>query len=127
MSWARSNRSSDGNPSFENEVALVTGAATGIVLLMTARPDVVFSDIGMPGEDGYDLIRKIRALGPERGGGVPAIAPTADARAKDRGRAVVAGSRCTWQSRSNPSSWSRWSRAWQASDRNRMSVRTTHD
>ena len=55
------------------------------------RPDVLVSDIGMPGEDGYSLIRKVRALEPERAGEVPAAALTAYARAEDRLRALSAG------------------------------------
>jgi CheY-like chemotaxis protein len=54
-------------------------------------PDIVISDIGMAGEDGYSLIRKIRALPPERGGRVPAIALTAFARPEDRRRAMLSG------------------------------------
>jgi hypothetical protein len=54
-------------------------------------PDVLISDIGMPGEDGYSLIRRVRALPAEQGGHVPAIALTAYARAEDRVRAVLAG------------------------------------
>jgi CheY-like chemotaxis protein len=45
----------------------------------------------MPVEDGYSLIRRVRALGPDRGGSVPAVALTAYARAEDRMRAVLAG------------------------------------
>jgi CheY-like chemotaxis protein len=52
---------------------------------------VLVSDIGMPGEDGYSLIRRVRALGPERGGNVPAVALTAYARAEDRVRSILAG------------------------------------
>jgi CheY-like chemotaxis protein len=52
---------------------------------------VLVSDIGMPGEDGYSLIRRIRLLDAERGGNVPAIALTAYARAEDRMKAVLAG------------------------------------
>ncbi len=55
------------------------------------RPDVMVSDIGMPGEDGYSLIRKVRGL---TGGGVkavPAVALTAYARMEDRTRAIFAG------------------------------------
>jgi CheY-like chemotaxis protein len=55
------------------------------------RPDVLVCDIGMPGEDGYSLIRRIRALGKDAGGAVPALALTAYARAEDRMRAVRAG------------------------------------
>jgi signal transduction histidine kinase len=54
-------------------------------------PDVLVSDIGVPGEDGYSLIRKVRARPPEKGGKVPAAALTAYARAEDRQRALEAG------------------------------------
>jgi signal transduction histidine kinase/ActR/RegA family two-component response regulator len=53
--------------------------------------DVVVSDIGLPGEDGYSFIHRLRALGPDRGGNVPAIALTAYARASDRTRALDSG------------------------------------
>jgi signal transduction histidine kinase/ActR/RegA family two-component response regulator len=53
-------------------------------------PSVVVSDIGMPDEDGYDLIRKMRAL-PGRAGRIPAVALTALARTEDRQRALLAG------------------------------------
>ncbi|HEX3359336.1 MAG TPA: ATP-binding protein [Tepidisphaeraceae bacterium] len=53
--------------------------------------DVLISDIGMPGEDGYALIKKIRALSPEKGGTLPALALTAYARSEDRVKSVVAG------------------------------------
>jgi PAS domain S-box-containing protein len=54
-------------------------------------PDVLLSDIGLRGESGYDLIRRIRALPPERGGRVPAAALTAYARGEDRRKALSAG------------------------------------
>jgi signal transduction histidine kinase/ActR/RegA family two-component response regulator len=54
-------------------------------------PDVVVSDIGLPGEDGYALIRRIRARSAEAGGQVPAIALTAFAHSDDRTRALRAG------------------------------------
>ena len=54
-------------------------------------PNVLISDIGMPGQDGYDLIRKVRQLPIERGGGVPAAALSAYARTEDRRRALEAG------------------------------------
>jgi CheY-like chemotaxis protein len=54
-------------------------------------PHMVLSDIGMPGEDGYDLIRKLRALPKARGGDVPAAALTAYARPEDRRRMLNAG------------------------------------
>jgi CheY-like chemotaxis protein len=49
------------------------------------------ADIGMPGEDGYSLMRKIRRLPSSRGGTVPALALTACARPEDRARALIAG------------------------------------
>ncbi len=54
-------------------------------------PDVLLSDIGMPGEDGISLIRRVRALDPDRGGKVPAAALTAYTQAADRERALSAG------------------------------------
>ena len=48
------------------------------------NPDILVSDIGMPNEDGYALIRKVRALDPELGGAIPAIALTAFAGAADQ-------------------------------------------
>ena len=54
-------------------------------------PDVIVSDIEMPGEDGYQLMRRIRELAPEHGGKTPAVALTAYARTDDRMRALSAG------------------------------------
>ncbi|MBA3357450.1 MAG: PAS domain S-box protein [Pyrinomonadaceae bacterium] len=54
-------------------------------------PEVIISDIGMPEEDGYELMRKVRVLPPEQGGLVPAIALTGYATRKDRERALAAG------------------------------------
>jgi PAS domain S-box-containing protein len=54
-------------------------------------PDVLLSDIGMPESDGYDLIRRVRALPRERGGDVPAAALTAYARPEDRRRMLNSG------------------------------------
>jgi CheY-like chemotaxis protein len=55
------------------------------------QPDILVSDIGMPIEDGYALIEKIRALSPAEGGEVPAIALTAFAGAQDREHAISSG------------------------------------
>lgn len=52
---------------------------------------ILISDIGMPYEDGYVLIRRVRALAPDRGGDVPAIALTAYARREDIVKAQEAG------------------------------------
>jgi CheY-like chemotaxis protein len=54
-------------------------------------PDILVSDIQMPGIDGYTLMRKVRQREPNRGGAIPAIALTAYTRAEDRIRALVAG------------------------------------
>jgi len=54
-------------------------------------PDVLISDIGMPDEDGYELIRKLRALPVDQGGLTPAVALTGYASRKDRERALAAG------------------------------------
>jgi CheY-like chemotaxis protein len=53
------------------------GAATGLAEFERSQPDVLLSDIEMPGEDGYTLIARIRALPPSLGGNVPAAAITA--------------------------------------------------
>jgi CheY-like chemotaxis protein len=55
----------------------VPSAAAALKVLPELQPDILISDIGMPGEDGYSLIRKIRALKPDDGGRVLAIALTA--------------------------------------------------
>jgi len=52
---------------------------------------VLVSDIGLPGDDGYALIRQVRALDEDRGGRVPAAALTAYAKDEDRHRAIAAG------------------------------------
>jgi CheY-like chemotaxis protein len=58
-------------------VVAVPSAVAALKVLPELQPDVLVSDIGMPGEDGYTLIRKIRALKPDAGGRVLAIALTA--------------------------------------------------
>ena len=73
------------------EVTPVTSAASALRAFEQSRPDVLVSDIGMPDEDGYSLIRKVRALEDENGGMIPAIALTAYAREEDRVRALLAG------------------------------------
>ena len=51
----------------------------------------MLSDIGMPGEDGYELIRKVRARSADKGGQIPAVALTAFARTQDRLRVLSSG------------------------------------
>jgi len=60
-------------------------------LLPTFRPDVILSDIGMPEQDGYELIRRVRNRPVNDGGAIPAAALTALARSEDRTRALLAG------------------------------------
>lgn len=55
------------------------------------RPHVLLLDIGIPGEDGYAVLRRIRALPPGAGGRVPAICFTAHARDQDRAHAIASG------------------------------------
>jgi signal transduction histidine kinase/CheY-like chemotaxis protein len=73
------------------EVTACASAGEALEKLKTWRPHILMSDIGMPGEDGYALIKQVRALPPERGGRTPAAALTAYARDEDRGRALAAG------------------------------------
>jgi CheY-like chemotaxis protein len=72
-------------------VTAVGSAREALQVLSQAVPDVLLSDLCMPGEDGYDLIRKIRALPPDRGAQVPAAAITARTGAEDRRRALAEG------------------------------------
>ncbi|HEY9656881.1 MAG TPA: ATP-binding protein, partial [Allocoleopsis sp.] len=73
------------------EVLTVTLAAEVLAALESFQPDVLVSDIGMPDVDGYGLIQQIRALPPEQGGQIPAIALTAYAREEDHQRAIATG------------------------------------
>lgn len=74
--------------------SIVTTAGSAAEALEQVRahgPEILISDIGMPGEDGYSLIRKICALAPADGGNTPAATLTAYARAEDRRKALDAG------------------------------------
>jgi PAS domain S-box-containing protein len=73
------------------EVTEAASAVEALTALEGMTPDVIVSDIGMPGENGYELIKKIRTLPAERGGRVPAVALTAYAGTKDRRRALLSG------------------------------------
>jgi len=74
-----------------SKVVTAGSAMEALEALEKTKPDVLISDIGMPEEDGYALISKVRALSAARGGKVPAIALTAYARTEDRVRALMAG------------------------------------
>jgi CheY-like chemotaxis protein len=69
----------------------VSSADEALPFVRDARPDVIVSDMAMPNGDGYDLIRRIRALSPDQGGCTLAVALTRLARAEERTRALVAG------------------------------------
>ncbi|HEU4711800.1 MAG TPA: PAS domain S-box protein [Pyrinomonadaceae bacterium] len=73
------------------EVIAVSSAREGLETIQSWRPDVLVADIGMPVEDGYALMRKLRALPKEVGGQTPALALTAYARTEDRVRAISEG------------------------------------
>jgi PAS domain S-box-containing protein len=73
------------------QVKAVGSAPEAWEALQGWKPRVLLADIGMPGEDGYALIRRVRALPPEQGGNTPAAALTAFARTEDRVRALSAG------------------------------------
>jgi CheY-like chemotaxis protein len=73
------------------EVTAVGSASEALAAIQQDKPDVLVSDIGLPGDVGYALIRQVRALDEERGGRVPAAALTAYAKDEDRHRAIQAG------------------------------------
>ena len=73
------------------EVSLAGSVREALESFKQARADIIVSDIGMPDEDGYELIRMIRELPANQGGDVPAVALTAYARAEDRLRVLRSG------------------------------------
>jgi PAS domain S-box-containing protein len=68
-----------------------SSAGAALETFLAVRPEVVISDIGLPGQDGFSLVAAIRDLPPEAGGSVPALALTAYARPEDRERALRSG------------------------------------
>ncbi|MEG4918387.1 PAS domain-containing protein [Microcoleus sp. B7-D4] len=72
-------------------VTAVANAADALAFLTQSVPDLLLSDIGMPDTDGYMLMRQVRALAPDKGGLVPAIALTAYAGEIDYQQALAAG------------------------------------
>jgi PAS domain S-box-containing protein len=73
------------------EVRTAATVRAALEILEHWKPNVMVSDIGMPGQDGYDFIRTVRALELERGGTIPALALTGYASAEDAARARLAG------------------------------------
>ncbi len=78
---------------FGAEVVIVASAREAIAALTESpdRYDVLLADIGMPDEDGYSLIRQVRALDAQAGGQIPAVAITAYVSAQERERAISSG------------------------------------
>ena len=76
-------------------VTAVSSSSDALAQLRSAEPEalphVLVSDIGMPREDGYDLMRQVRSLKPDRGGRIPAITVTGYATPEDVARAMEAG------------------------------------
>ena len=73
------------------KVTAVPGVPEALDALGRERPNVVLSDIQMPGEDGYALIREVRSLPPDRGGRIPVAALTGLTTEADRARMLEAG------------------------------------
>jgi len=73
------------------EVHAAASSADALIAFHEWKPNVLISDLGMPGEDGFALIEKVRRLAPEEGGNIPAAALTAYAREEDSQRAQSAG------------------------------------
>jgi len=74
-----------------SEVTTASSAAEALGAFESQRPDFLISDVGMPGEDGYWLIGRVRALRADQGGQIPALALTAYARTADRLRVLRSG------------------------------------
>jgi signal transduction histidine kinase/CheY-like chemotaxis protein len=72
-------------------VLVAASAQEALAMVESERPAVLISDIGMPDVDGFELLRRVRRLGAQRGGAVPAIALTAFTRQQDRVNALQAG------------------------------------
>jgi len=75
----------------EAEARLCSSPPEALAMLRAWKPHVLVSDIEMPGEDGYSLIRKVRELAGSDGGQIPAVALTAYGRPEDRVRSLSAG------------------------------------
>ena len=72
-------------------VAVARNASEGLEAIKKNKPNLVLSDIRMPGADGFELLCRVRALGPDSGGDVPVIAMTALFSHADRARVLDAG------------------------------------
>jgi signal transduction histidine kinase/ActR/RegA family two-component response regulator len=77
--------------SYGADVTAAASAAEGLAAVDRQLPDVILSDIGMPHEDGYAFVRRLRARAAAEGGRIPAVAITAYASGRDRREADEAG------------------------------------
>lgn len=66
-------------------------AREGLEIIKESTPDILISDIGMPDENGYSFIKKVRSLPKEKGGNIPALALTAYTKEEDKQKAIAAG------------------------------------
>jgi CheY-like chemotaxis protein len=76
---------------FGAEAFAASSVAEALAVIRSWKPHILVSDIGMPLEDGYSLIRKVRALSPEEGGGIPAVALTGWGTDEDSQRVLESG------------------------------------
>ncbi len=72
-------------------VSMASSASEAMERILAERPDVLVCDIGMPGEDGYAFIRRLRSIERSQGSALPAVALSAYARSDDRAKAIRAG------------------------------------
>jgi len=72
-------------------VGTASSAREALAAIAAAEPDVLVCDIGMPGENGYELIRQVRRLARGQRGAIPAVALTAYAKIEDRVTILAAG------------------------------------
>jgi CheY-like chemotaxis protein len=72
-------------------VVCAGSAREALATIERDRPDVIIADIAIPGEDGFRLMERVRALPPDQGGSVPAVAMTGYSRDEDRNAALEAG------------------------------------
>ncbi|HQR39880.1 MAG TPA: response regulator, partial [Blastocatellia bacterium] len=73
------------------DVRTASSASAALDLVKTWRPDCIVSDIGMPGQDGYEFIKSVRSLSDKNGGAIPAVAVTAYVRVEDMAKALASG------------------------------------
>jgi CheY-like chemotaxis protein len=73
------------------QVMTASSTAEALDLIARTAPDVLVADLGLPGEDGFELLRRIQGMNASMANALPAIALTAYARASDRERAAAAG------------------------------------